>query len=273
MRFPAYLHHGMFCVEGYIVDVPHYANRRVHVMIDTGAETSVCIGGDDGKHTVCLLDGKREYCIDDVFFISPQKEGEPMFDNLVLLGMNFLARVNSVRFSLRPHKRYFEIDPRVHKRSKPVDVQLNKGPNRGRQFNQLMRKGHVVPLLEMLYVVDPDCECVKDDSCPRSYDVVGVLDTGSAVTTQNTGKRWGKDDTVPGASIDRWDGKRVRMNALPDSCVGVGSDVVRVDVQIPTTKYSNLSFIGTDMIQGMGALTIMNMGRMRDGKPPRVYVG
>ena len=173
-----------------------------------------------------------------------------MFDNLVLLGMNFLARVNSVRFSLRPHKRYFEIDPRVHKRSKPVDVQLNKGPNRGRQFNQLMRKGHVVPLLEMLYVVDPDCECVKDDSCPRSYDVVGVLDTGSAVTTQDTGMRWAR--TTRCAPALTAGTARVRMNALPDSCVGVGSDVVRVDVQTQPQTLQPALFVGTDMIQGMG---------------------
>lgn len=270
MRVPAYLRHGMFGVDGYISGAPHYGRRKTFLMIDTGAETSVCIGGAEKLHDITL----GGVTVPDVFIISPVKGGEAMFDNMVLLGMNFIAQLRNVAFVFSP-RMYFEVDAPAPDDRFRVQARVNKGGNRGRQISTAMKKGHLRPLLEITFIVDPDCECIKSDTCSRDARVTAILDTGSAVTTQNTRRGRRTKDTEQGTSIDRWDGKHVKMRRIPEACVAMASssEYIKLDVQVPQADsrgktYSNLSFLGNDALKKMERLTILDA----DTDKPAVYV-
>ena len=270
MRVPAYLRHGMFGVDGYISGAPHYGRRKTFLMIDTGAETSVCIGGGSQLHDITL----GGVTVPDVFIISPVAGGEAMFESMVLLGMNFIAQLRNVAFHFSPRVQ-FELDPPVPADRFRVPARVNKGGNRGREISKAMRAGHLRPLLEITFIVDPDCECIKSDTCGRDARVSAILDTGSAVTTQNTRRGRRTKDTEPGTSIDRWDGKHVKMQRIPDACVAMASSdsYIKLDVQVPQPDsrgktYSNLSFLGNDALKKLTRLTILDA----DTAKPAVYV-
>lgn len=270
MRVPAYLRHGMFGVDGTISGAPHYGNRKTFIMIDTGAETSVCIGGGEKLHDIRF----GGVTIPDVFIISPVKGGEAMFENMVLLGMNFISQLRDVAFVFSP-RIYFEIDPPQPDARFKVPSSVNHGGNRGREISRAMKNGNLRPLLEITFIVDPDCECIKKDTCSRDSRVKAILDTGSAVTTQNTRRGRSTKGTEPGTNIDRWDGKHVKMQRIPDACVAMASsdEYIQLDVQVPQADsrgktYSNLSFIGNDALKKMRRLTILDA----DTSKPSVYV-
>ena len=278
--FPARLLHGMFTCRGEMVGSDAYSGE-VDMMIDTGAETSVAIGGRNREWEVRLKDEKgRMVEFDHVFFISPEKGGEGMFRTMVLLGMNFIARLNAVLFDFTPGKLEFVINPGpVHGKKVPVFITDQSG--RDKSIKRMMRANQLVPLLEVSEEADPACRCRNSGVCELAFEVRKVIDTGSAVTTANTDHA---RDIVnnqlefvdDGISIQRWTGKKVNFARLKDTCTTMANDVrmEKVQLQVPHTQYSDYSFMGTDYMSGLPRLGFANLHNLLENppEPPTLYI-
>jgi len=269
----------MFTCRGVMVGNSAYVGE-VDMMIDTGAETSVAIGGANRNWEVRLKDKSGKMVLfDRVFFISPEKGGESMFESMVLLGMNFIARLNSVLFDFTQGELEFVVNPgAVYGTEVPVFVNSQRG--RGAEIERMMEKGQLVPLLEVNETVDPACQCRDHGVCNMAFKARKVVDTGSAVTTANKDearslvkkKMSFVDD---GMSIQRWTGKKVNFARMQNTCTKM-EDVrmQNVAMQVPHTQYSDFSFMGTDYMAGLPRLGLANLHNLlqRPPKPPTLYI-
>ena len=96
-----------------------------------------------------------------------------------------------------------------------------------------------------------------------------VLDTGSAVTTvMRESHRAILDGSIEkGSTIELYDGKRVVNKRSHVRCLGLGSKVVSVNVQLPQpgqdgNMYTQYSFLGTNALRGR-RLILLNMSVLR----------
>jgi hypothetical protein len=273
--FLATLKSGMFCVYGRVLGIPRYDDT--FLLLDTGAEVNVCKQpSENGIFNVELRDADNNmHPFSDLYFINPPGNST-MFNNMALLGQPFLSMFDSIAFDLRLPVPRFIINA---KPPSPFATQLetrrNTNTSKDKDTKTLVDNHHIVPLIELRLTLDPDCNCISSGSCPLKSRFWSVLDTGSAVTTFMEQK----DLTLmnrahtPGTEIELYDSKMVKFRRLK-SCIGLGDQAVVATLQLPLTKYSEYSFLGTPTLVGR-KLHIVNMQVLRNQhstEAPQVYI-
>ena len=155
--FPAFVHHGMFCVLGEVAGVQHYQQPKSFLLLDTGAE--VCVGKlDTGLYTVKLLGQSgmtRTY--EKLYFIS-SNDKSTMFNHMALLGQSFLSLFDHIVFDMTSEIPRFIINPAFEPNpTSQLNVRRNSNPARDTQTRYLSENKFIVPLIDVELQLDPDC--------------------------------------------------------------------------------------------------------------------